>query len=131
MLSGRLCTAYKAGKSQCATGLPASKHNKANKLMKTRFHIIMLCLAVFTFNTGCEKAELQKTISTEEVLITPRTDCQYCPDMHCCCSIEVLTQFDMTFEFCGTSGSKESITTCGPISDVGCSGDIEGYTWVV
>jgi hypothetical protein len=43
----------------------------------------------------------------------------------------VLTSTAITFEFCGTSGSKESITACGPVTDVGCNGDIEGYTWVI
>lgn len=91
----------------------------------------MICFfTVFTM-MSCEKTEIQKTTSVEEVSIVPRTDCQYCPVEHCCCSIEVLTDDHIEFEFCGTSGSKETIVVCGPISITGCNGDIEGYTWVI
>jgi hypothetical protein len=103
-------------------------------MKNTNLFPIFIWLLFVVIMTSCEKTEIQKTTSIEEVLIAPRTDCQYCPDSpveHCCCSIEVLTMSTIAFEFCGTSGSKESITACGPITGVGCSGDIEGYTWTI
>jgi hypothetical protein len=92
---------------------------------------ILFCLFAAFLMTSCEKSDIQKTTSLEENVILPRTDCQYCPDNHCCCSIEILSVGAMTFEFCGTSGSKESTTACGPTSITGCSGDIDGYTWII
>lgn len=63
---------------------------------------------------GCERTDLQKSISNNNGLITPReiAECDECPnDDDCCCAIELMNTSNMIpIRLCGTSDG--TISTC-------------------
>jgi hypothetical protein len=86
--------------------------------MKTRFYIILLCLAGFAFCVGCEKA----TIQSEQTLDTSlqyRGDCDACPDAgECCCFVKLHpSTSSANLIICG---SATGTTTCTRPASGGC-----------
>ena len=79
--------------------------------MKYNFHIILLCLAAFTFGTGCEKATLHNA-QTLETILQYRGDCDECPDAgECCCFVKLHpTQSTATLTICGSTSGTSTCT---------------------
>jgi len=79
---------------------------------------------LFAANTGCEKADLQKSTPNDTVQIEPRGDCLDCPAMdECCCIIEWTGGDPGYFRICGTSDGDA--VTC-EIDPSPCDYDING-----
>lgn len=93
--------------------------------MKTKlFSYIIFCLCL-CLTYSCEKAELQKTVSSDNPQITPRVDdCDDCPNVDdCCCSISIQSGQSGDFQICGTTDGDATICS----DDSSCSYDVNGY----
>jgi hypothetical protein len=90
--------------------------------MKTRFLIILLCLAGLTILTACEKTGLQTDQSIQN-----RGNCQACPeDDECCCSVRLqATDPDANLLICGSTSGTSTCFKSGP---TGC-GNFVGITY--
>lgn len=90
------------------------------------FSFILLCTIFTLVPTGCENTELQKTISTDDVQITPRTTCNDCSQDYCCSSVMNL-ESSITLTFCGVYSTSMSTTPCSDNNFGNCP--ISGYEW--
>lgn len=77
----------------------------------TLFSFILLCTLFTLVPTGCENAELQKSIPIDDVRITPRTTCNDCPMNYCCSQVQSL-EGEIDLIFCGVYGTSLTSTPC-------------------
>lgn len=95
--------------------------------MKKNQILHIVCFFLLAFNYACEKADLQKSSTVDDVKIENRDvpdDCEDCPVDDCCCLVQ-MTQGSATLDLCGTSSPLFSTTACGPTIAGGCT--ISGY----
>jgi len=83
---------------------------------------MLVCFMATLLNSGCEKADLQKSL-TKDGAITPRTTCGNCPVNYCCCAVERLDN-NIDLELCGVYSFDTSPTPC---SDTWGNCTISGY----
>ena len=84
--------------------------------MKTNtFLAMMICFSFLFSSIGCEKAEVQKPVITQEPVVprSPTIECEDCPVDYCCCAIQWLeTAPNPVFNFCGVYSPNISTTPC-------------------
>lgn len=86
----------------------------------------MICLFLLAFNYGCEKADIQKPIISEDTKIMPRTTCNDCDNDECCSGVMNL-EGQITLKFCGVYSTNMSSTPCSDDGFGNCP--ISGFEW--
>jgi hypothetical protein len=84
-------------------------------MKKIHFPIYLLCFFLMAIDYGCEKADLQKAVVTQEPVVPrdPTIECDDCPVDYCCCAIQWLeTDPNPVFTFCGVYSPNMSTTPC-------------------
>ncbi|MEP6648121.1 MAG: hypothetical protein ABJC12_13610, partial [Saprospiraceae bacterium] len=78
---------------------------------------------------GCEKADIQKSVVTDDKKIETRAaNCDNCPTGDCCCHIIMTDGDGALLTFCGTTNPELSSTEC-MVHMQNCP-DISGYYWI-
>jgi len=75
------------------------------------FYFIIISLFLILVSSGCEKAEIQKSLPNDIGMITPRIDdCEECPNEDdCCCFVELYNNDDDAYlRFCGTTDGPDA-----------------------
>ncbi len=76
---------------------------------------IMICFFLLTIAYSCEQADIKKSSTNPDGLISLRADdCDDCSVGCCCCVIEALIPTTMTLSLCGTC--DDGTMPCGPFS---------------
>lgn len=92
------------------------------------FYILACMTSLFIF-TSCEENADQAIKAQPDTTkeITPRTiqDCEDCPDVHCCCAIELLEGDMADLLFCGVYTAMIG-TPCGPFTPPGNCPTVSG-----
>lgn len=96
-------------------------------MKKLNFHIILTCFFLFILNTGCEKADLQRSSINDQLTLQAReiVECTECPMGDCCCAVELQNyQTSAALYLCGTSDgldncSGEAVNNCDSFSGGG------------
>ncbi len=74
----------------------------------------MICFFLLTIAYSCEQADVKKSSTNPDGVITLREDCEDCSVGCCCCAIEAVTPADINLRLCGTCDDGDM--PCGPYS---------------
>ncbi len=96
------------------------------------YTIVISIMTLFVFSS-CESNDLQlKSQADTETPILPRTitDCEDCPDVHCCCAVELLNGTEAELLFCGVYTAMSG-TLCGPFTPPSPCGTVSGTSSII